>query len=199
MKRKHFAAIAPCFIACSSLLVACAAGSLGARPGVTGNPSCVSEQAVSLVDALPAGAQGVVLPTRPQPIGGILSVDALVPRSTEIVSAVRSRFSELKFGGSAACSAALEFRKVDNRYVVDALLDAYCYVPKLIYKGRNPSLRIYRGAKAGVSPGYESLPVELAELSERDQILKKLDTIPTSNDDVRSIFVSAALYSCALT
>jgi hypothetical protein len=195
MKQRRLVAMAPSIIICSITLTACAAGSLGNRPGITGNPSCVSEQAVSLVDTVPGGAQGVTLPKRPQPIGGVLSIDALVPRSTEIVSAVRSKFSELKFGGSAACSAALEFRKVDSRYVVDALLDAYCYVPKLIYKGRNPSIMVYRAASTGISPGYERLPVELAELAERDQILKKLDAIPSSNDDVRSIFVDNSFAS----
>lgn len=195
MKQRRLVAIEPGIFICTMTLTACAAGSLGTRPGIAGNPSCVSEQAVSLLDAPPAGGRGVTLPTRPQPIGGVLRIDALVPRSTEIVSAVRSKFSELKFGGSAACSAALEFRKVESRYVVDALLDAYCYVPKLIYKGRSPTLMVYRGSGAGLAPGYESLPVELAELSERDQILKKLETLPGSNDEVRSLFVDNSFAS----
>jgi hypothetical protein len=195
MKRKYVAAIAPSFIACSSLLAACAAGSLGTRPGLSGNQSCVSEQSVSLVDSVTGGSVAAAQAPAPQPIGGVLTIDSLAPRSTEIVSTVRSNFSELKFGGSASCSAAFEFRKADSRYFVDALLNAYCYVPKLLYKGRNPTLMVYRGAGSGLSSGYESLRVELSEVSERDRILKTLEAIPTSNDDVRSLFVDNSFAS----
>jgi hypothetical protein len=195
MKSNKLVSLPGCIVLCSGVLVGCAAGVMGERPGLKGNPSCVSNQSVSLVDAsgvTPAGANTV---SRVQPIGGVLSIDSLLAGVNNAATTVNGKFSELKFGVKAFCSAVLEFRKQGSTFFVEALVDDYCYFPKLFLKGRNPQLLVYRNAGSGMSAGYDSLTVTLPDLLERDRLLQTIEKIPGSNDDVRTIFLDSALNS----
>lgn len=126
----------------------------------------------------------------PRMLGGLLRMESLASGSDAPESVVRGPFSNLVFSRSQDCSSAFEFRKEADQYFVDSFLSHTCLYPKLIYRGRNPVLQVFRPATGGLLDGYESISVSLPEVDLRNEVLSSMDGIAGAGLSQRGFMVN---------
>lgn len=125
----------------------------------------------------------------PRMLGGLLRVESLAAGVDAPESVVNSSFSSLSFSRQRDCSSVFEFRKEGDAYFVDSFLNHHCLYPKLIYRGRNPVVQVFRPAADGLLDGFESIPVSLSELEIRNEVLSALDAIAGAGTPQRSVMI----------
>jgi hypothetical protein len=125
----------------------------------------------------------------PRMPGGLLRIETLAAGTNAPESVTRDAFSRLVFSKQRDCSASFEFRKVGEDYFVDSFLSHSCIYPKLIYRGRNPVVQVFRPAADGLLDGFEAIAVSMPEIEARNEALVAFDAIPQAQFDQRSLLV----------